>query len=81
MREQDINGLIPIHSWIEPETSVCPLTRSQTRNLLVYSMTLELTEPPGQAASHLNKGCAGVVSDPVPTDAGRWSPGFQLHLV
>ena len=36
---------------IEPAAWICPLTRGQTGNHLVYGMTLQPTDPPSQGYS------------------------------
>lgn len=50
--KETLIGCLPYASWpgIEPTTWVCTLTGNQTRNLVVYGMMLQPTEPhqPGQ---------------------------------
>ena len=47
---------LPYMPWleIEPTTQVCALTGNQTCNLLVYGMTLQPAEPPGQGDTRLS---------------------------
>ena len=58
-KHQSVASPSPV-SWprIGPATEVCALTGNWTHNLLVYGMTLQPTEPPGQGTGGFSMPCS-----------------------